>query len=435
MLTKFQNHIDLNFPQLKDKKLFLAVSGGIDSMVLVHLCAQLQLNFEVLHCNFQLRGAESDADLQFVASYCQQQAITIHTQAFDTAALAAQNKESIQVTARNLRYQWFYEKMAATNCKYLLTAHHLDDSLETVLINFSRGTGLEGLTGIPAQNGNIVRPLLPFSRVEIEQYAQENQIQWREDSSNASNKYLRNKIRHTIIPVFKEFNDGFLASFQNTLDHLQQAESLVDDATKLVYEKVVTEKEDQLEINLAQLLEFQNYKAYLYQWLVSYGFTAWNDIYELVEAQSGKQVFSTTHVLLKDREKIILSERQEGNKELIFIIESKESKVNIPLNISFCNVSNQLESDSNCIFVDEDKITFPLTLRKWREGDYFYPSGMTGKKKISKYFKDEKYSLLEKEKQWLLCTDDQIIWVIGKRADQRFLAQTNTLKTIQIALK
>ena len=435
MKEQFAQHIKDNFPFLENEPFFIAVSGGIDSMVLVHLCAQLQLNFEVLHCNFQLRGAESDADLQFVASYCQQQAITIHTQAFDTAALAAQNKESIQVTARNLRYQWFYEKMAATNCKYLLTAHHLDDSLETVLINFSRGTGLEGLTGIPAQNGNIVRPLLPFSRVEIEQYAQENQIQWREDSSNASNKYLRNKIRHTIIPVFKEFNDGFLASFQNTLDHLQQAESLVDDATKLVYEKVVTEKEDQLEINLAQLLEFQNYKAYLYQWLVSYGFTAWNDIYELVEAQSGKQVFSTTHVLLKDREKIILSERQEGNKELIFIIESKESKVNIPLNISFCNVSNQLESDSNCIFVDEDKITFPLTLRKWREGDYFYPSGMTGKKKISKYFKDEKYSLLDKGNQWLLCTDDQIIWVIGKRADQRFLAQTNTLKTIQIALK
>ncbi|WP_396162103.1 tRNA lysidine(34) synthetase TilS [Flavobacterium sp.] len=434
MLTKFQNHIDLNFPQLKDKKLFLAVSGGIDSMVLVHLCAQLQLNFEVLHCNFQLRGAESDADLQFVASYCQQQAITIHTQVFDTAAIAAQNKESIQVTARNLRYQWFQE-IISLGFDYVLTAHHLDDSLETVLINFSRGTGLEGLTGIPAQNGNVIRPLLPFSRDEIENYALENKIQWREDSSNASDKYLRNKIRHSIIPLFKELNAGFLDSFQNTLNHLQQADSLVDDATKLVYEKVVTEKEDQLEINLAQLLKFQNYKAYLYQWLVPYSFSAWNDIYELVEAQSGKQVFSTTHVLLKDREKIILSERQEGNKELIFIIESKESKVNIPLNISFCNVSNQLESDSNCIFVDEDKITFPLTLRKWREGDYFYPSGMTGKKKISKYFKDEKYSLLDKENQWLLCTDDQIIWVIGKRADQRFLAQTNTLKTIQIALK
>jgi tRNA(Ile)-lysidine synthase len=435
MKEQFAQHIKDNFPFLENEPLYIAVSGGIDSMVLVHLCAQLQLNFEVLHCNFQLRGVESDADLQFVASYCQQQAITIHTQAFDTAALAAQNKQSIQVTARNLRYQWFYEKMAATNCKYLLTAHHLDDSLETVLINFSRGTGLEGLTGIPAQNGNVIRPLLPFSRKEIEHFAEKNQIQWREDSSNVSDKYLRNKIRHSIVPIFKEINQGFLDSFQNTLYHLQQAESLVDDATKLVYEKVVTDVEDQLEINLAQLLEFQNYKAYLYQWLVPYGFSAWNDIYDLVEAQSGKQVFSTTHVLLKDREKLILSERKVFNNSEVFIIESLDTKVNIPLNISFCNVSNQLESDSNCIFVDEDKIVFPLILRKWREGDYFYPSGMTGKKKLSKYFKDEKYSLLDKENQWLLCTDDQIIWVIGKRADQRFLARKDTVKTIQIALK
>jgi tRNA(Ile)-lysidine synthase len=435
MKEQFAQHIKDNFPFLENEPFYIAVSGGIDSMVLVHLCAQLQLNFEVLHCNFQLRGVESDADLQFVASYCQQQAITIHTQAFDTAALAAQNKQSIQVTARNLRYQWFYEKMAATNCKYLLTAHHLDDSLETVLINFSRGTGLEGLTGIPAQNGNVIRPLLPFSRKEIEHFAEKNQIQWREDSSNVSDKYLRNKIRHSIVPIFKEINQGFLDSFQNTLYHLQQAESLVDDATKLVYEKVVTDVEDQLEINLAQLLEFQNYKAYLYQWLVPYGFSAWNDIYDLVEAQSGKQVFSTTHVLLKDREKLILSERKVFNNSEVFIIESLDTKVNIPLNISFCNVSNQLESDSNCIFVDEDKIVFPLILRKWREGDYFYPSGMTGKKKLSKYFKDEKYSLLDKENQWLLCTDDQIIWVIGKRADQRFLARKDTVKTIQIALK
>jgi tRNA(Ile)-lysidine synthase len=435
MKEQFAQHIKDNFPFLENEPFYIAVSGGIDSMVLVHLCAQLQLNFEVLHCNFQLRGVESDADLQFVVSYCQQQAITIHTQAFDTAALADHNKESIQVTARNLRYQWFYEKMATTNCKYLLTAHHLDDSLETVLINFSRGTGLEGLTGIPAQNGNVIRPLLPFSREEIEHFAKKNQIQWREDSSNVSDKYLRNKIRHSIVPIFKEINEGFLDSFQNTLHHLQQAESLVDDATKLVYEKVVTDVEDQLEINLAQLLEFQNYKAYLYQWLVPYGFSAWNDIYDLVEAQSGKQVFSTTHVLLKDREKLILSERKVFNNSEVFIIESLDTKVNIPLNISFCNVSNQLESDSNCIFVDEDKIVFPLILRKWREGDYFYPSGMTGKKKLSKYFKDEKYSLLDKENQWLLCTDDQIIWVIGKRADQRFLARKDTVKTIQIALK
>lgn len=434
MLIKFQNHIEQNFPQLIDKKLLLAVSGGIDSMVLVHLCAQLKLNFEVVHCNFMLRGAESDAETQFIESFCSSNGILIHTKYFDTNTIAANTKESIQITARNLRYQWFQEIMSL-GFDYVLTAHHLDDSLETVLINFSRGTGLEGLTGIPAQNGNIIRPLLPFSREEIEHFAEKNQIQWREDSSNASDKYLRNKIRHSIIPLFKELNAGFTDSFQNTLHHLKQAESLVNDAAELVYEKVVIEKENQLDFHLKPLLEFQNYQAYLFQWNKQYGFTAWNDIYDLVEAQSGKQVFSPTHVLLKDREKLILSKRKETATEAIFCIESKESIVNIPLNISFCNVSYLSESDSNCIFVDEDKITFPLILRKWKTGDYFYPSGMTGKKKLSKYFKDEKYSLLEKEKQWLLCSDDQIIWVIGKRADQRFLAQSNTVKTIQIALK
>jgi tRNA(Ile)-lysidine synthase len=434
MLIKFQNHIEQNFPQLIDKKLLLAVSGGIDSMVLVHLCAQLKLNFEVVHCNFMLRGVESDAETQFIESFCSSNGILIHTKYFDTNTIAANTKESIQITARNLRYQWFQEIMSL-GFDYVLTAHHLDDSLETVLINFSRGTGLEGLTGIPAQNGNIIRPLLPFSREEIEHFAEKNQIQWREDSSNASDKYLRNKIRHSIIPLFKELNAGFTDSFQNTLHHLKQAESLVNVAAELVYEKVVIEKENQLDFHLKPLLEFQNYQAYLFQWLKQYGFTAWNDIYDLVEAQSGKQVFSPTHVLLKDREKLIFSKRKETATEAIFCIESKESIVNIPLNISFCNVSYLSESDSNCIFVDEDKITFPLILRKWKTGDYFYPSGMTGKKKLSKYFKDEKYSLLEKEKQWLLCSDDQIIWVIGKRADQRFLAQSNTVKTIQIALK
>lgn len=434
MIEQFAKHIKTNFPFLANGPFYIAVSSGIDSMVLVHLCQQLHLDIEILHCNFQLRGVESDGETQFIESFCHSNGIPIHTKYFDTNTIAANTKESIQITARNLRYQWFQE-IISLGFDYVLTAHHLDDSLETVLINFSRGTGLEGLTGIPALNGSVIRPLLPFSRVEIEAYAQAHKIQWREDSSNASDKYLRNKIRHSIVPLFKEINTGFLDSFQNTLHHLQQVESLVDDATKLVYEKVVTEKEDQLEINLTQLLEFQNHKAYLYQWLAQYGFSAWNDVYDLVEAQSGKQVFSPTHVLLKDRNKLILSERKEMAMEAIFWIESKESIVNIPLNISFCNVSYLSESDSNCIFVDEDKITFPLILRKWKTGDYFYPSGMTGKKKLSKYFKDEKYSLLEKEKQWLLCSDDQIIWVIGKRADQRFLAQSNTVKTIQIALK
>jgi len=393
MIEQFAKHIKTNFPFLANEPFYIAVSGGIDSMVLVHLCVQLNLNFEVVHCNFMLRGAESDAETQFIESFCRSNGIPIHTKYFDTNTIAINNKESIQITARNLRYQWFQE-IISIGFDYVLTAHHLDDSLETVLINFSRGTGLEGLTGIPAQNGNVIRPLLPFSREEIEHFAKKNQIQWREDSSNASDKYLRNKIRHSIIPLFKDLNAGFLDSFQNTLHHLQQAESLVNDAAKLVYEKVVEEKENQLEIHLKPLLEFRNYKAYLYQWLKEYGFSAWNDIYDLVEAQSGKQVFSVTHVLLKDRNKY----------------------------------------ENHAIFVDADTIKFPLQLRKWQEGDFFYPAGMNGKKKLSKYFKDEKYSLLDKENQWLLCAEDQIVWVIGKRADNRFIVNETTKNLIKIEL-
>ena len=433
MFTKFQHHIEQNFAQLKDKKLLLAVSGGVDSMVLLDLFYKLRFDICVAHCNFQLRGKESDADELLVREICQDGYIPYFINSFETLEFAKENKLSIQLAARKLRYDWFQE-LLSLGFDFVLTAHHLDDNVETFLINFTRGTGLEGLTGIPVQNENIIRPLLPFSREEIENYALENKIQWREDSSNASDKYFRNKLRHNIVPNLKELNTGFLDSFQNTLHHLQQAESLVNDASKLVFEKVVKEKGNQLEIHLKPLLEFQNYKAYLFQWLKSYGFSAWNDIYDLVDAQSGKQVFSETHVLLKDREKLLLSERNLINKSEVFIIESIEFKVNIPLKLIFSRFSGVKNVNANCIFVDKDKIKFPLTIRKWQEGDYFYPAGMNGKKKLSKYFKDEKYSLLDKENQWLLCSEDQIIWVIGKRADQRFIATETTQQNIKIEL-
>ncbi|TXI68979.1 MAG: tRNA lysidine(34) synthetase TilS [Flavobacterium sp.] len=435
MLTKFQNHIEQNFAQLKDKKLLLAVSGGIDSMVLMHLFQQLNYDIKIAHCNFQLRGKESDADELFVKVKSEKLKVKSYFIRFDTENYSKENKLSIQLAARKLRYQWFQELLLENQLDYLVTAHHLDDNVETFLINFTRGTGLEGLTGIPAQNGNIIRPLLAFSRLEIENYALENEIQWREDSSNASDKYFRNKLRHDIVPILKELNTGFLDSFQNTLHHLQQAESLVNDASKLVYEKVVEEKESQLEIHLKPLLEFQNYKAYLYQWLKSYGFSAWNDIYDLVDAQSGKQIFSETHFLLKDREKLILSVRKSSNEEEIYVIKSLDDKVNIPLKLRFYKAVNIFETHSNCIFVDESKLKFPLTIRKWQEGDYFYPSGMSGKKKLSKYFKDEKYSLLNKENQWLLGSEDQIVWVVGKRADDRFTSKETTQNIIKIVLE
>lgn len=435
MLQKLQNHLQINFPFLKEKKLLLAVSGGIDSMVLVYLFKQLQFDFAVAHCNFQLRGNESNGDEDFVKSICDSLSIPLFAQKFDTKQFAADYKLSIQLAARKLRYDWFYELLEKEDFDNILTAHHLDDSLETFLINFSRGTGLDGLTGIPNQNDRIIRPLLPFFRNEIENFAKENAIQWREDSSNASDKYLRNKLRHDVIPVLKELNPNLLTSFEKTIENLKQSQSLVEDATKLVYKLVVEESDKLLKINLKELLKLPNYTAYLFQWLKQFEFTAWDDIYDLVYAQSGKQVFSENYVLLKDRDYLILSAQVDKQEDEVFYVEKNQKDVKIPLNMSICNISDISNANPNCIFVDEDKLQFPLIIRKWEEGDYFYPLGMQGKKKLSKYFKDEKLSLIDKSSQWLLCSNNQIVWVIGKRQDERFKVETNTTNIVQIKLQ
>lgn len=311
MLKKFTKHIATNFPFLQNSRFYIAVSGGIDSMVLVHLFQHFRMEFGLLHCNFKLRGDESDADMRFIHDYCDENRLQLKIGFFETAAIAKEMKVSIQVAARDLRYQWFYEQMEENNVQFVATAHHLDDNLETFLINLSRGTGLDGLTGIPAQNDKIIRPLLPFSREEIESYAKENNLKWREDSSNASDKYLRNKIRHNIVPVLKEINPTFLDSFQKTQNYLKEAQSIVNDGEYIIYQEVVTEKEDgTVHFNLKKLLQMPNYGAYLYQWLKEFEFTAWNDIYELAHAQSGKQVFSEHYVLLKDRDFLILSQKK-----------------------------------------------------------------------------------------------------------------------------
>ena len=430
MLQKLQLHLDANFPFLQGKRLFLAVSGGMDSMVLLDLFHQLPYDIAVLHCNFSLRNEESDGDEEFVKKYCETKSIPYYIQKFDTNKFAKENKLSIQLAARKLRYDWFYSQLAEKNFDYILTAHHLDDNLETFLINLTRGTGLEGLIGIPVQNDKIIRPLLPFSRAEIEHYCLDTNLQWREDSSNASDKYFRNKIRHSVVPVLKELNSNLLASFQNTIENLNQSQSLIENATNLVYEKVVQETDNQLKIDIKELLNYSNYNAYLYQWLKEYGFADWDAIYDLVTSQSGKQVFSESYLLLKDREVLILVPREDKDLEEYEIGDALES----PLKFSFCNVSDISNPDSNCIFVDQDALQFPLTIRKWQEGDCFYPFGMQGKKKLSKYYKDEKYSLIDKLNQWVLCSNNQIVWVIGKRQDDRFKITKNTINKLQIKL-
>jgi len=433
MRHKLQSHLLDNLPFLRDKKLLLAVSGGLDSMVLLHLFKELGYDITIAHCNFNLRGEESDGDEEFVRSYAHGQNIKIFVTNFDTKRFADNAKLSIQVAARQLRYAWFTELLQEHGLDYLLTAHHLDDSVETFLINFSRGTGLEGLTGIPQLNDTTVRPLLPFTRTDIEKYAEENDIQWREDSSNASNKYFRNKLRHDVVPVLKELNTSFATSFLQTLQNLQQAHSLVQDAAVLIYQQVVTERHNQKHIDILRLMRLPNYKAYLYQWLAPFGFTAWEDIYSLCNAQPGKMVFSQEFRLLKDRDVLILEPLPEID-DTIYSVSEGLPELNVPVHLTFRDILGATEnSTKNVVFVNKNLIKFPLFVRKCKEGDYFYPLGMNGqRKKVSKYFKDEKLSLSEKENVWLLCSENEIVWVIGMRADDRFKVFDNTTQILKI---
>ncbi|MFC6876977.1 tRNA lysidine(34) synthetase TilS [Flavobacterium myungsuense] len=435
MLEKFKIHIAQNFPSLKNGKLFLAVSGGLDSMVLLHLFRQLQYDIAVLHCNFQLRGIESFQDQIFVQEYSIKNSIPFFYTQFDTENFAKDYKLSIQVAARELRYSWFYEQLEEQNYDFILTAHHADDNLETFLINLSRATGLDGLIGIPEQNDTIIRPLLVFNRLDIENYANENQIKWREDSSNASDKYVRNKIRHQLVPILKEIHPNFLASFQKTQQYLQQANEMVDDAASILFSQVVEEKGDAFYFNVKKLSKLPNYKSYLYHWLKDFGFSAWEDIYNLVDGQSGKQVFSNEFRLLKDRKYLILSSLIQEDAIDEYFIEKNQSEVKIPLKLAICKVSDISLASNTIIFVDEDLLVFPLVLRKWKTGDFFQPFGMNGKeKKISKLFKDEKLSLLDKENTWLLCSNNQIVWVTGIRQDERYRIEKTTTNILKIQL-
>lgn len=435
MKNILQNHIDKEIPYLNKKKLLLAVSGGLDSMVLLHLFQELKFDIAIAHCNFQLRGVESFGDQNFIQDYADANGIPIYVTQFDTEAFAKDYKLSTQVAARALRYNWFYELLEEEKFDYILTAHHADDNLETFLINFTRGTGLEGLTGIPVENDKIIRPLLFLTRTEIDDYAKKHQIEWREDSSNASDKYVRNKIRHHLVPILKELNPNFMASFLKTENYLQQSQSMVEDASSMVYQQVAREEGDQVHFDLNKLMQLPNYQSYLYQWLKEFGFTAWDDIYDLVSGQSGKQVFASGYRLLKDRDSLIVCPVNEEEIDAEFHIAENQTEVNIPLKLTLCKVSDISIETNKTIFVDADQLVYPLVVRKWKTGDIFMPFGMNGKsKKVSKLFKDEKLSLIEKENTWILCSGKEIVWVIGMRADHRFRTVNATKNILKIEL-
>ena len=431
MVQKFKEHVAAAMPFLNGKKLLLACSGGLDSVVLAHLCKALKFDFALAHCNFSLRGTESDGDEDFVRELASTFEIDVYVKQFDTEQYAEEQRLSVQMAARELRYKWFDELLQSKRYDYVLTAHHADDSLETFLINLSRGTGIEGLSGIPQVNGNVVRPLLPFSRNEIIEYAKSESIQWREDSSNTSVKYLRNKIRHEIVPGIKELNPTFLQNFQHTQHHLRQINDLVNNHLNELKSKLFQQRKDKVQIKIAELQKLQPLDAYLYGLFNGYGFSEWSDVKDLLAAESGKQVFSKTHRLIKDRQSLILAKIERKESEA-FEIHSDKAIDELPIKISLEDVETFEKQGQNVVFLDKEKLNFPLVLRNWKKGDYFYPFGMKGKKKLSKFFKDEKMDLISKEKQWLLCSGDDIVWIVGRRADERFKVDGSTMKILKI---
>ncbi|MCB4797295.1 tRNA lysidine(34) synthetase TilS [Neotamlana laminarinivorans] len=435
----FKKHITKNLNFLTKNKVIIAISGGIDSVVLTHLCHKIGLNVALAHCNFNLRGNESDADETFVETLAESLGLEVFIQNFDTSLYAKEHKRSIQMAARELRYNWFDELSSQLKFDYILTAHHADDNLETFLINFTRGTGIEGLTGIPEINGKFVRPLLPFSSDDIELYANANSIKWRDDSSNKSVKYLRNKLRHEVIPILKEINPSLLQSFQSTLNNLQDSSTIINDKIDEFLNKTIERISDnEVRFKISEFKKAKHPKAYLFEALKEFGFTEWDDIVSLLDAQPGKQVFSNEFRLIKDRDYLLLTKKEvEQFSEII--ISSITDKVETPFGtLSFAEidaVETNIKTAKNSICVDKNTLEFPLTIRKKEEGDVFFPIGMQGKKKLSKYFKDEKFSLLDKENTLLLCSKNQIVWIVNNRADDRFKVTKTTKQILKIELK
>jgi tRNA(Ile)-lysidine synthase len=427
MKNKVQHFITEKSLFKKEDKLILGISGGADSVCLMHVLLESGFSFELAHCNFNLRGEESDADEYFTRALAKKYELKIHVKQFDTLVYAAENKISTQMAARDLRYAWFEKLLIKSGAKYLVIAHHANDDVETFFINLVRGSGLKGFLGIKDKNNAIVRPLLSVSRVEIEQYLKDRGLVFREDSSNASVKYLRNKIRHELIPLLAEMNPSIQQTVKDEMRILEGVAQIYASKVEEVKKDLTQEKNGVVQFEIAALLALNSLHNYLYELLSPYGFYTVEAIKKALQGQSGKQFFSATHQLVVDRENIFISLLNEKNE--VFEITEKTTSLISPIEIKFkVTADKTIIYDNDIAQLDIEKLKFPLTLRKWKEGDRFMPLGMMKLKKLSDFFIDNKFSIIDKQEQWLLCSDVDIVWLVGCRIDERYKLETNTKK-------
>ncbi|WP_288737769.1 tRNA lysidine(34) synthetase TilS [uncultured Parabacteroides sp.] len=420
-----------------DGPVLVGLSGGADSVALLALLVQLDYPCVALHCNFHLRGDESVRDEQFAREMARTLDVPFYKIDFDTAAYGAEHHLSIEMAARELRYNWFEEMRLRLGAQAIAVAHHRDDSVETVLMNLVRGTGIRGLGGIRPKNGYVVRPLLAVSRSEILDWLAEQQLSYVTDSTNLSDAYTRNFIRLRVLPLLEELNPSVKAAIARTADHLAETEAIY----LYVVEKARREllKED-FRIPIARLMEYPSPATILYELLKPYGFTRQvaDDVFRSLTGESGKMFYSPDYRLLKDREYLLLSPvKKEEEREYTFTVDDIVEEVwRGPVELSFfksvITTDFCFRKDKHIAYFDYDKLSFPLTLRKWKEGDWFIPFGMKGRKKLSDYFSDHKFSRMDKEQTWLLCSGENILWIVGERSDNRFCIDKTTKSVLVV---
>jgi len=433
MIQRFIKYINDNNLFNQAETILVGVSGGVDSVVLLDLLDKAGFSVAIAHCNFRLRGAESDGDERLVSELARKYDVPLYKTSFDTAEYAQENKISIEMAARDLRYQWFEMIRSAHHFDYIAVAHHRDDQLETFFLNLARGTGLTGLTG------KIVRPLLFASRDEIEKYRHENFLDFHEDSSNQSLDYQRNKIRHTLLPVMETLNPSFREGLIRTMSYLEDVSKICERAIQQNWERVAIRKGNDFLISIAELKLLDPLPTYLFEFLKSFGFNSVvvGDIVASLEGIPGKQFVSPGYRLVRDRESLILSPIQSEKRKQFYLEEGmKELAFPVHLKISVSEKKDKFKiSDSRLVAcIDRDHIQFPLLIRRWRQGDYFKPLGMNGFKKISDFFIDSKLSLPEKENVWILANGEQVVWIIGYRLDDRYKITSGTRNIIKLEI-
>ena len=462
LLKKFQQYVkQQNLFQPKDK-LLLAVSGGVDSVVLCELCKQAGYDFVIAHCNFQLRREESERDEKFVKELGEKYGVEVLVKKFDTEKYGEENKLSIQVAARNLRYNWFNEltgnmqytignkqkvkgnKSAETDyplpiANWVLTAHHANDNIETLLMNFFKGTGINGLKAILPKQGKIMRPLLFAKKEDLTAFANLHKLKFVEDSSNASDKYTRNYFRNELIPGIKKVFPQVEDNLMDNLQRFGEIDILYQQAVNLNKKRLMEQKGNEIHIPVLKLLKTEPLSTIVYEIIKDYGFTAHQteEVVTLLQSETGKYIQSSTHRVIKNRNWLIISPNL-GTEAQNILIEENEKQIEFAkgkIVLEVLTTTNLKPQTTNLVAqLNADEIKFPLLLRKWKPGDYFYPLGMNKKKKLSRFFIDHKLSLTQKEKTWVIEMDKKIIWVVGLRIDDRFKITGKTKNILQISL-